>query len=76
MCIKNLILSLLGSCTFIFMILFPAESYSKTYKTDHYNFSVGWLSGYNEEEKKTISELVANLDVIWMKVNWSRDRAW
>jgi hypothetical protein len=54
---------------FIFFIVFPIQTFAKTYKTDHFKFSVGWLFQYNEEEKKTIAELVDRLDDIWIKVN-------
>lgn len=46
-------------------ILTPAQ----TYKTNHFNFYVGSLSQYSEEEKKTIAELASRLDNIWIKVN-------
>jgi hypothetical protein len=60
---------MVGFGVFIFLLLFPIQSFAKTYKTDHFNFSVGWLSQYKEEEKKTIAELVDRLDEIWIKIN-------
>lgn len=60
---------MVGFCVFMVLLLFPIQSFAKTYKTEHFNFSVGWLSQYKEEEKKTIAELVDRLDEIWIKIN-------
>ncbi len=60
---------LFGYCAFVFLLAFPTVLFAKTYKTEHFNFSVGWLSQYEEAEKKTIAELVANLDDVWLKIN-------
>jgi len=67
-CLKRIFLTIF-ILSFIILLLLPIQTFAKTYKTDHFNFSVGWLYQYNEEEKKTIAELVARLDDIWIKVN-------
>ena len=61
MVINKFKLKILESFALIILLLFPIQTFAKTYKTNHFKFSVGWLSQYKEAEKKTIAELVAKL---------------